>query len=53
MGNLGEELSKPLREITLLVDDEWYNAIVNLTAEVYDGETCRWLSNKEVTDETM
>ena len=32
-----------LREITLVVDDLWYEAIVNLTNEVYDGETCDWL----------
>lgn len=32
-----------LREITLVVDDLWYDAIVNLTSEVYDGETCDWL----------
>jgi hypothetical protein len=35
------------REITLLVDDEWYKAIVNLTQDVYEGELCEWLSVKE------
>jgi hypothetical protein len=32
-----------MRKITLIVDDEWYKAIVNLTNDVYAGETCRWL----------
>lgn len=33
-----------MRKITLIVDDEWYKTIVNLTNEVYDGETCKWVS---------
>ena len=33
-----------MKKITLIVDDEWYQAIVNLTNDVYDGETCRWLN---------
>jgi hypothetical protein len=31
-----------LREITLVVDDKWFEAIVNLTNEVYEDETCDW-----------
>lgn len=40
-----------MRKITLIVDDEWYKAIVNLTNDVYEltndvyeGETCKWVS---------
>lgn len=33
-----------MKKITLIVDDEWYKAIVNLTNDVHDGETCRWLN---------
>jgi hypothetical protein len=33
-----------MKKITLIVDDEWYKAIVNLTNDVYAGETCRWLN---------
>lgn len=33
-----------MKKITLIVDDEWYKAIVNLTNDVYEGETCKWLS---------
>jgi hypothetical protein len=35
-----------MKKITLIVDDEWYKAIVNLTNDVRwrDGETCRWLN---------
>lgn len=33
-----------MKKITLIVDDEWYNAIVNLTNDVYEGETCKWVS---------
>lgn len=33
-----------MRKITLVVDDEWYKAIVNLTNDVYEGETCKWVS---------
>jgi hypothetical protein len=32
-----------LREITLVVDDGWFEAIVNLTQDVHEGETCTWL----------
>ena len=33
-----------MRKIILIVDDEWYKAIVNLTNDVYEGETCKWVS---------
>jgi hypothetical protein len=33
-----------MKKITLIVDDEWYKAIVNLTNDVYAGETCKWVS---------
>lgn len=39
-----------MREITLIVDDGWYDAIRNLTMDVYDGEVCRWVSNKELPE---
>ena len=35
---------REMRKITLVVDDEWYKAIVNLTSEVYEGETCKVVS---------
>lgn len=41
-------MSEQLREITLVVDDEWYEAIVKLTADVYEGETCMWLRNEVI-----
>lgn len=37
-----------VREITLIVDNEWYKAIVNLTNDVYDGEICEWTNVKVV-----
>jgi hypothetical protein len=37
-----------LREITLVVDELWYDAIINITSEVYDGETCEWLRNEVI-----
>lgn len=37
-----------MRKITLIVDDEWYKAIDNLTTDVYDGETCKWVAVKEM-----
>ena len=33
-----------LKQITLVVDEEWLKAIQNLTQDVYEGEMCRWLS---------
>ena len=38
-----EHANSMLREITLVVDNEWFKAISNLTSDVYDGETCEWL----------
>ena len=29
--------------ITLAVDEKWFKAIDEFTAEVYDGELCQWL----------
>ena len=37
-----------MREITLVVDDGWYNAIRNLTDEVHEGETCEWVRVERV-----
>lgn len=37
-----------MKKITLLVDEEWLEAINKLTLDVYDGETCTWLSIEEV-----
>lgn len=37
-----------MRKITLIVDDEWYKTIVNVTKDVYEGETCRWIYNEEL-----
>ena len=39
-----------MKKITLLVDEEWLEAINNLTQDVYDGETCTWLSIEEVAE---
>jgi hypothetical protein len=39
-----------MKKITLLVDEGWLEAINNLTLEVYDGETCTWLSIEEVEE---
>jgi hypothetical protein len=37
--------------ITLEVDEAWYQAIINLTdVEKYEGETCRWVEEKEITN---
>lgn len=33
-----------LKQITLLVDEEWLKAIQNLTQDVYEGEMCKWIS---------
>ena len=35
-----------MREITLIVDDGWYDVIRDVTREVYDGETCQWVNIK-------
>lgn len=36
------------KKITLIVDDEWLEAITKLTLDIYDGEVCEWLSVEEV-----
>ena len=36
--------------ITLEVDEKWLEAINNLTNDVYEGETCNWLSLEEITN---
>jgi hypothetical protein len=33
----------PIREITLVVDDKWFEAIANLTSDIYEGEVCEWV----------
>jgi hypothetical protein len=40
--------------IELCVDEEWFKAISNLTADVYDGEVCEWIrvQAETETDET-
>lgn len=30
--------------IELEVDEKWFEAISTLTADVYEGETCEWIS---------
>jgi hypothetical protein len=30
--------------IQLEVDEQWLDAIANLTSEIYDGEMCKWIS---------
>ena len=37
-----------MKEITLVVDEKWLEAINNLTQEVYDEEVCVWKSLREV-----
>ena len=38
-----------IREITLRVDTEWFNAIANLTTDVYEGEVCEWVNVRELS----
>ena len=38
-------------QISLIVDAEWLEVLQNVTKDVYDGETLRWVSTKEVSDE--
>jgi len=33
-----------MKKITLVVDEKWLEAINNLTNDVYEDETCTWLS---------
>jgi hypothetical protein len=35
-------------QIMLEVDEKWLEAINNLTQDIYDGETCTWLSLTEL-----
>ena len=35
-------------KIALEVDEQWLEAINNLTKDVYDTEVCTWLSLEEV-----
>lgn len=37
-----------MKEITLVVDEQWLEAINNLTKDIYDGEVCVWKNLKEV-----
>lgn len=41
-----------MKQITLLVDEAWLKAIQDLTNDVYDGETCKWVSVEEVAEPT-
>ena len=34
--------------ITLEVDEKWLEVIKQVTADVYEGEVCTWLSTNEV-----
>ncbi len=36
------------KKITLLVDEEWLEAISKFTLDVHEGEVCDWLSVEEV-----
>lgn len=36
------------KKITLLVDEEWLEAINKFTLDVHEGEVCDWLSVEEV-----
>ncbi len=38
----------PNYRVTLEIDEKWLNAIMNFTADVYDGEVLRWLDVKEI-----
>ena len=29
--------------VTLALDEKWFNAIDQFTADVYDGELCQWI----------
>jgi hypothetical protein len=41
----------PNYKITLEVDESWLTAIKNLLdVEIYEGETCKWIEVKEVTN---
>ena len=37
--------------ITLEVDEKWLEVIKQVTADVYEGEVCTWLSTNEVAGE--
>jgi len=39
-----------MKKITLVVDEKWLEAINNLTNDVYEGETCTWLSIEDDLD---
>lgn len=45
---MSDEEEDVIREITLVVDSRWYEAIRNLTEDVYDGETCEWIRVERV-----
>jgi len=36
--------------IELAVDEEWFKAISNLTADVYEGELCEWVRVQAETE---
>lgn len=38
-----EATTKTTYLITLAVDEEWFKAIDNFTADVHEGELCSWI----------
>ena len=36
--------------VTLALDQKWFEAIDNFTAEVYDGELCQWIGVEAESD---
>ena len=40
-----------IHKIVMEVDDQWLKAIADLTnVDIYEGETCNWLSNEVIRD---
>ena len=37
--------------ISLIADEEWLEVLQNVTKDVYDGETLRWVDVKEVEND--
>jgi hypothetical protein len=35
-------------KVTLEIDEKWLNAIMNFTAEVYDGEVLSWINIEKI-----
>jgi hypothetical protein len=34
--------------ITMEVDKKWFQALDNFTADIYDGEICKWVKVEEI-----